>query len=203
MDPAFPAFLEGFKLESLESSSSVIYATDSELRLIYFNPSWFAFARDNGGEPAISTRFPLFTPLMDAILGPLKQFYLAAFLRVLEKGSPWEHEYECSSETYYRRFHQTIYPLRNRKGLVFVNSLLVDALHKNENKNESPPLPEVYTAPETGNMNMCSHCRRIQRVKETEVWDWIPEFIANPLPNTSHTLCPICYDYYFKSKFEE
>lgn len=93
---------EGIAPTDLEASANVIYALSADLRLLYFNPAWFRFARDNGGEPALSTRFPVGTSILAALDASLCEFYLDAWQTVLQTGKVWEHVYECSSDRTFR-----------------------------------------------------------------------------------------------------
>ncbi|GAB4299881.1 MAG: hypothetical protein Kow0096_19560 [Thiohalomonadaceae bacterium] len=196
LTPAFAAALDKFALATLENEPGAVYALDRDLRLCYFNPAWFRFAEVNRGEPGISTRFPLGTPLAAAISGPLQTFYLASYTQVLQDGTPWQHDYECSSDTVLRRFHQRCYPLANRQAMIIINSLAVEQAH--------PVAAETHVADEAcyrnqhGLIVQCSHCRRIERAAQPGHWDWIPAWAAAQPPHTSHSLCPPCYDYYYR-----
>lgn len=190
--PAFAAALDKFELSTLEHEAGAVYALDSELRLCYFNPAWFCFARDNQGEPAISTRFTLGTPLADAISGPLQTFYLQGYAQVLQDGGVWEHDYECSSAIQLRRFHQKSYPLARRQGIIIINSLTVEQPHAAGAEPDERRYRNSH-----GLIVQCSHCRRVQRTTQPEHWDWVPAWVAQQPPRTSHSLCQPCYDYYY------
>lgn len=192
----FPSLLSGVTVETLEADPHSTYALSPELSLIYLNPAWFRFAKENAGEPAISMRFGLGTPVCAAIAAPLKEFYSGAYLRALETGEAWDHDYECSSADRYRRYHQTVYPLHNRAGLLVVNSLVQDQPHNPETHAPSPPREERYTGAQ-GLIIQCCHCRRVQRAAEPELWDWVPAWVKRMPLRTSHGLCPICYEYYW------
>ena len=49
-----------------------------------------------------------------------------------------------------------------------------------------------------GFINQCSNCRNSQRADQPETWDWVPAWIENMPENVSHTICPTCFDYYWK-----
>lgn len=195
--PSFAAALDKFDLNTLENESGAVYALDQELRLCYFNPAWFEFAAQNRGEPSISTRFGLGAALQQAISGPLQTFYVEAYTQVLREGVAWQHDYECSSAEILRRFHQSSYPLANRTAVIVINSLTVEQ-----------PYPASDTPPEApderryrdghGLIVQCSHCRRVQRAAQPGHWDWVPDWVAQMPPRTSHSLCQPCYDYYYR-----
>lgn len=75
-----------------------------------------------------------------------------------------------------------------------VNSLVVERAHEDSGL---PPLSSMYQDGK-GLVVMCSHCRRTRRAAQVpEQWDWVPEYVAMPAANTSHSLCPVCLDYYY------
>jgi PAS domain-containing protein len=189
--------LAGFEAATLDGDANVVYALDSQLRLAYVNPAWHRFARENGAASCISQHYRAGTPVLDAIAGPLRDFYAEAWRRALEGGAVWQHDYECSSADRYRVFHQTVYPLRGRGGLVVVNSLVVDNPMALEERAAAWPVLPVYRNAD-GLITQCSHCRRVQRADDSPRWDWVPAWVSDPLPETSHGLCPFCYDYYYR-----
>ncbi len=73
VDDTFPALLDGFQLETLESCTESVYAVSSRFALIYFNPAYVYFAEDNDGVSSVE-RFPLGANLLDAIGGPARSF---------------------------------------------------------------------------------------------------------------------------------
>lgn len=195
--PEFIAALDKFELSTLENEPGAVYALDRDLRLCYFNPAWFRFSRDNNGEPAISARFTLGTPLKAAISGPLQPFYLDAYAQVLRDGTPWQHDYECSSDTVLRRFNQRSYPLANRAAVIVINSLTVEQPHPAPDAAGAAPDESLYRNSH-GLLVQCSHCRRVERAVQPGHWDWVPAWVAAQPPRTSHSLCQPCYDYYYR-----
>ena len=195
----FRSLLEGFSLETLEDHPHPTYAVSPALRLIYLNPAWFRFARNNAGEPAISNHFGIGTPLCAAIAEPLREFYTNAYKRALQTGEVWHHDYECSSADVYRRYHQTAYPFHNRSGLLVINSLVQEQPHRPAERPPWPPDQDRYTGP-YGLILQCCHCRRVQRTAEPELWDWVPAWVERMPFNTTGGLCPVCYEYYWKHR---
>jgi hypothetical protein len=193
----FIKHLSGFELETLDKDASPIFALDRNFRIDYLNSAWFAFARENSGEPDISNRFGIGVYILDAIALPLKDFYLSAYKLTLQSGKPWRHDYECSSATIFRRYHQTIYPFHNRQGVVVVNSLAVERPHDKRKRPDNKADKDTYTQA-TGFITQCCHCRRVQRADSPSVWDWVPEWVEHMPEETSHSLCYLCFDYYWK-----
>jgi hypothetical protein len=184
--------LDGFDLDTLENDSSCIYALTRGLTLSYMNPAWYAFARKNGGQAVINERYRIGAYIADAFGEPFKSYYVDLYQRLLESGDIWQHEYECSSEVIYRMYQQTIYPLRDLSGLLVVNSLRIE---QSADAGENAAILSAYTEP-TGLTTKCVHCRRLRRVSKAPIWDSLAPAKTTAL-NVSHSLCPICYDYFY------
>jgi hypothetical protein len=180
-------------LEAFERHHSVIYMLDADLRLVYCNKAWDEFAEHNGGGANLRRIEQLGHPILDAILEPLKAFYRSAFERSLAEQQRWEHLYECSSPECYRKFHMQVLPWAAPPRLVVVNSLVVERAHDRIRRG---PLTSVYRTA-GGVIAMCMHCRRTRRSDQSDVWDWVPEFLATPPDSISHGLCPTCFRYYY------
>lgn len=180
--------------ETLEKDPHSIYAIDENFNLIYFNEAYFQFARENEGEPQITNNYSLGSNVLKAINGDIKKMYSQLLVEVLATGKSKNLSYECSSVKKYRLFMQKLYPLKNTKGVVILNSLQVEREIENE-----PSLLEKNYLQETGFINQCSNCRRTQSVIDLNKWDWVPDYISTMPKNMSHTICPICFDYYWKN----
>lgn len=187
---------EGFDPSSFEASANVIYALSADLRLRYCNPAWFRFARENGGEPALSRRFPLGSAIVDALDASVREFYLGAWRYVLDTGEVWEHVYECSSDTVFRLYHQRVYPLRETAGLLVVHSLALEMDHDPESRPVLEPVELRYRAP-TGLITQCVNCRRVRRLAVSDTWDWVPDWARRSPADTTGGICPLCYGYYW------
>jgi hypothetical protein len=195
--PWFPRTLKGADFQTLEDDPAAIFILSKKLKLIYFNPAWFTFAEINHGEPDISDHFPVGTKIADAMSEPFRDFYLNLYKEILKNNEVWEHDYECSSPEAYRVFHETAYPLPDLEGIMVVNSLLLEKEHTDTERASMPPIEEHYRLP-SGLITQCSYCRRFQRSTAPAVWDWVPDWISHPPEKISHSLCRICFDYYFK-----
>ncbi len=121
--------LRQHNIEELRAHAGPIYGVWADFRLSYLNPAWFRFAKDNGGEPHISAEWGLGSSILDCVSGEVKAFYEAKWNDCLASHEAWSHDYECSSDTVYRRYHQIVYPIGQRAGLLIVNSLVVERLH--------------------------------------------------------------------------
>ncbi len=158
------------------------------LKLIYYNPTWRIFANENGANDAELKIKSLAQPIIDALPEPFKNYYLSKFNEVLKTGKVWHFDYECSSAETYRLFNQIAHPFKNGKGIIVVNRLRVEMPMSKTNRKIKKALEHLYLQ-ETGFINQCCNCRCIQSVKNKKEWDWVPEWVKQMHPNTSHTIC--------------
>lgn len=189
--PEVPQQLRGFSFETLEADPRSVFAVSRDLTLIYVNPAYCAFAEANGGS---LERFPIGSQFLDSIVGDARDAYGSRFLAALAENRPWHHEYLCHSPDTHREFQQSVYPLKDGTGLVVINSHKIEApiAHVAE-----PAVVERYVSPQ-GFFTQCSNCRRMQRCDDQRMWDWVPAWVAQMPENTSHSICPPCYEYYWQ-----
>lgn len=192
----FIKLLDKISFETIEKSKHSIYAVSKNFELIYFNPAWFEFAKQNNGEPNISKKFKIGTNLFDGIKGIVSEYYLDKYSKVLKTQKPWNHEYQCSSNTTYREFFQNVYPLKNGEAILIVNSLKIEEpIKENIRHNKS----KIFYEHDDGFIVQCCQCRKTQRANDNSTWDWVPSFVEKMPENVSHSICPICFDYYYKN----
>jgi hypothetical protein len=177
---------------ALESDPSVIYALDADFRIRYCNAAWDAFALANGGAQWVRGNVKG-RNLFEFVSGGLADYYKRSFAEVLRTGKPWHTAYECSSAEAERRFTMHVHPTSGTKGLLVVNSLVVQHPHR---RKTADAIRTVYREP-SGQIVMCSNCRRTRRAGSGGVWDWVPAFVASHLPEVSHGLCPPCLECYY------
>lgn len=198
LDPYFLKNLTRFDLETLEKSSYVIYGLSKDLKIIYANPAWGKFAGENGGDMETLGHY-LGTPIMDAIGGnKVQEFYQSQYEKVLSTGEKWTHVYQCSSATEYREHYQQVYPLKSNNGLLIINSIAQVAPWDEQDLADNTQTEQYLQS--NGYIVQCSNCRQTQNALHPERWDWVPDFIAHPPKNVSHSICPVCFDYYWKNK---
>ncbi len=76
LDPAYAELLRDYDLTQLDRHEGAIYVLSDDWRLRYFNDGWSRFAQANGGEPALSQRYPLGALIFDAFSPPaLREFF--------------------------------------------------------------------------------------------------------------------------------
>jgi hypothetical protein len=193
----FRSQLAGFELETLERDPHSVFALSTKLALVYFNPAYLQFSAENGGQPGVTARFPVGTSVLDAIGGPMKGFYEEKLTKVVATGTPWYHQYTCHSADLHREFHQAVYPLKNSSGLVLINSSKIETPMSARGREAHVPIEARYVQA-TGLLTQCSNCRRTLRNDDSQVWDWVPHWVSDMPPNTSHSICPTCSDYYWR-----
>lgn len=194
----FQSKLIGIDFSILEESKYSIYGLSKELNLIYFNPAFILFAKENGLNGNILDKFPLGTPISKAFGGEkIREFYIKNYEKAIATGELWHHEYECSSSDEFRQFHQGCYPLKNGEGLLVINTLMVNFPMDLNDRKAYEAIDKRYIQ-NTGFITQCSNCRYIQCVEQPEVWHWVPAWVKKTPLNASHSICPICFDYHWK-----
>lgn len=194
----FPNQLKGLDFRTLEKSQHSIYGFSKDLKLIYFNESWVRFANENHFKGDIADRYPIETPLSGIIRGAeVESFYLKNYKKVLATRQVWAHEYECSSDREFRVFRQVVYPLKDEAGLVVVNSQLVNLPMAIIQRTSCEGIEQEYRQ-ESGLITQCTNCRLTKRKDPSEIWDWVPEWARNIPTDCSLSICPVCFDYYWK-----
>lgn len=196
----FAKLLDAYPARELSSKPGSVYGIDAEFRLACANPAWFTFARDNNGEPEISSSWGG-RSILEAMPPVVRDFYEQNYRTCLATGKKWQHEYECSSPERYRRFHQVAYPLTGGKGLLLVNAQVIEVPHSKDRVRPENTELAHYLDP-NGFICQCAHCRRVKNFSVTtpQRWDWIPEWVNRCPPNTSHSFCPSCYGHYYGSR---
>ena len=181
-----------FNPTDLDDDSSVIFAVDQNLRILYCNKAWDSFAEANGAS-GLSRENVRGRCVLDDVPQVLRPFYEEGWISVFSSNEPWEHTYQCSSPENYREFHMRVLPLQDRSGLIVINSLSLEQTIP----EQAGPKPDVFSGPD-GLVTMCAHCRRARRLNSAEpLWDWVPEFVRRPPSRCSHGLCGTCLRYYY------
>lgn len=195
-DPRFKELVADYDFEELSVTSNTIFGLWPDFSYAYFNPGWFDFAAKNGGQPEIFENWGLGTNFLAAISQDLQPFYRDLYQKCLADNQVREHEYQCSSALLYRIFLQTIYPISGQ-ALLIVNALKIEKPHSLEAIKLEEVGEEKYLD-EYGIVHQCCHCRKVQSMVDKKRWDWVPTWVEKPPLDTSHGLCPVCYNYYYR-----
>lgn len=179
---------------ALDADVHVVFALSRELTLVYFNTAYRRFAAVNGGSPG-ATRIGMSLP--SAITPDVRAHFEGKLLGALRTGKPAEHDYVCAGGGRYREYHQIAFPSRRGDGLIVVNSLRVDAPMSSREKDARAPLDHLYRQ-QNGFITQCCNCRRTLRAAGG-TWDWVPDWIDTTPPDTSHSICEVCYGHHWKT----
>lgn len=177
-------------LNLINESQDVIYIVDANFILKAYNKAWVTFAKSNSGDDVLA-RYPLGSRILDAITEPLKRYFSKAFESALREKKPFEHNYKCPSEREDRIFRQSAYPLKDATGLVISNHLVLEKPF-----DEDPREFSKKFLNDKGLIRQCSCCRRISDPNE-HAWLWVPSLVENPVPETSHGICPQCLNHFY------
>lgn len=170
-----------------EAGSAYLLSPDFWIRCV--NEGWRRFARDNGAPELAAGGFDR-GPITQFVALPLRPFLRAGFARVLQRGEPWAHVYECSSPTEYRRFNMRVELAPVQLGLIVVHSCVV-ALPAPEAVSGFEGQAADYTDAR-GLIVQCSACGRWRRGREPQRWDWVMGLGGLKVSNLSHGICATC-----------
>lgn len=198
-DPAFRRLLAPFSVDALDSLEETVFGIWPDGRLAFVNSGWIKFGEVNGAPERLLTNDCLGVSVLDATSAVLRSFYADLFAKSLAEdphaSPPLTHRYECSSPDLRREFVMSLYTLRDRGGIVVVNSLVT--LQDIAGEGEDPTSRESSYTDAHGMVHQCAHCRRIRAQGGPERWDWIPTWVRDCPRQVSHTLCPVCLDLYY------
>lgn len=187
--------LAPFHVAALDAMADTVVALTPDRRIVYVNPAWIAFGVANGGlqsadGEAVGRDLLLDTPLT------LWPFYDRLLAAASATGEVRVHDYECSSPARHRTFRMLVHPCPSG-ALVIVHSLLRETPHDGDGY---PPLDSLYRGADDM-IVQCANCRRIRRpmtgTDASAQWDWVPAYVAQMPPRTSHALCVLCVQFYY------
>lgn len=180
---------------AIHNADQAIYVLRPDLTLAYVNLGWTRFAAQNGGDPMISSNWPIGSSVLTAIAAVLRPFFAKNYAKCLQEKRPWEHRYECSSPELYRSFVMMTYPLGAGEGLLTVNSLVQEMPHT---RCSHEPMEALYRD-QHNFILQCCHCRRVKRRGAEPRWDWVPDWVRACPANTSHGLCEPCFGFHYRN----
>ncbi|MBT8315590.1 MAG: hypothetical protein KJP26_14125 [Maribacter sp.] len=194
--PDFLSQLGDFNLEVLERSEYSIYALSRDLRFTYFNPAWFRFATKNGFDKAAAKKLALGSSVLKWIRGLRLKCYLRNnYKKVIRTGKIWHFDYECSSPSEYRLFHQIVHPLYKKSGVLIINTEMFKLPMSTMNRKTFRVIEDRYIQSD-GQIVHCGNCRHTRRADEPDLWDWVPEWIDKLPANYRLSICPTCEHLY-------
>ncbi len=200
--PEFEALIGQTRLESLSDHACTVYGIDSEYRIVYLNPAWYQFSKDNGTNHSIDEKWLFGRNVFDCIPEVLEPFYKNLFESSLNKNdsrvTPLHFKYECSSPTVFREFTMHLYPVGS-SGIIVVHSINIEEPHTLQPDLEMLTLEKEQYIDDSGFVYQCANCRRVKNLQEEKRWDWIPKLVEAPVAKTSHGICDPCAAHYYLS----
>lgn len=194
-EPRLRAIVGDVLLAAFRAEKNSVYVVSSAFEMLFFNDAYRRFSADNGGEPRVTTKFGVGASVLDAISTDVRPHFEQRCREAMSTGTPWIHEFLCHGPGVYRECHQIAYPLQDGRGLAFVNSTRV------ERPTIDPVRPPIDDAPYRrgdGLILQCSNCRRTERSDTRGVWDWVPDLVERMRENTSHGICAMCFEHYWR-----
>ena len=197
--PEFERFLGTPLLIEAEQQEDTVYGILPDFRLAYYNPAWVAFARANGAAEKVWSGAYLGTSVLEVTADELQPFYRKLFRLALhqsvEELRPLQHRYFCHSAEMYREFLMTLYQVGDAQGVLIVNSLVVEVEY-DSTKAVTVEGREPDYVDAAGLVHQCAHCRRVHDLK-TNHWDWVPDWVRDMPPRTTHTICNFCMAFFY------
>jgi hypothetical protein len=179
--------------DELDDSRDLAWGLDAGLRLAYLNRGWYA-AIERAQTHTAMARWTIGAPALDAIAGPQRAFYEAAFANVVLTGQPWQHRYLCPTPAAERTFWMRVDPVGAGRLLV-VSGLAVQAPPSDIAAARARDRAAYVDA--RGVVVQCGSCRRVRRPDDPSRWDWVGSYVADPPDGTSHGVCPACLGLYY------
>jgi hypothetical protein len=178
--------------KTLEAEPWPTYIVDRTGRIVFTNAAWDRVAASaNGplGKDVTGTRW------LDHTKGDELVAWQRALLdRVLERNKGEIHCADCNTPQRYRLFSTRYSPLAGREGpvgLVVLTSMIEDAPIEARYRL-APPDEQRHRQP-TGFILQCGGCRRVHVTGTApRVWEFVPEYVAQPRTDISHGICELC-----------
>ncbi len=187
------SLLKASEIKRIEASEDIIYVVDKNFTLCGFNRAWISFAKQNNGEGVLK-KYGVGTSIISALPEVLKDYYISLYRKALDSGERVDNQYDCSSAETYRKYHQSIYPLSEKKGLLISNHCLIEKTNEEKAEHFASKHRNKY-----GIITQCCHCRRVKNYSKKNQWDWIPELISQTHEKISHGICWHCISFYYPS----
>ena len=189
---SLPPFLSSlYDAGALDRLGSSIAALDERAHILWVNQGWKRFALENGGDVPLD-RFPNY---LDGVVGPLRDHFREVLTSTIASGEVFQCDYHCSTPDTIREFRMRVLPFPP-SGLLVEHSPIA-APHPAP--TGEPPLESVFLD-SNEQIHQCSNCRRVRKATsdDTEVWAWVPAWVARSHPRTSHGLCTPCMGYFVR-----
>jgi hypothetical protein len=164
--------------------------------IVYCNPAWDAFARENGGDPGALGRSVRGMAWRSFINGEDIAAAVSRFMEYALRGYSTSFLSECNSAEVGRVIMNRFEPVRSQPGGRTVGVAAVYSLVRScpigELHQPHAPRRELYRDAE-GRVRMCAFCRRVRRGSDDGRWDFVPQFLDDPGLPLTQAHCNTCY----------
>jgi hypothetical protein len=181
-------------LADIDQETAVIYGLDADLKIALFNDAWLRYARQNNAPQSFFDDYGLGASYLDSVVEPLRDFFESRLRQSIADEESWTFDYLCHSPSNYRQYHMEVLPLSGGLGCLVSNAIIVETPHPDDAVDDG--IAEGYFSDDKL-ITQCSHCRRVRHPKQTDRWDWVPRFVQYTPENTSHSICPTCFAYFY------
>ena len=191
IDPIFKKKIPHIDLESIQKSDDITCIVDSNMAIRAYNNAWMAFPKNNNASKVLA-KFSIGSIITEAGVEPIKSYIQNGYYKALNENILFEFTYECSSDSVFRLFHQTAYPLLNAEGLVISHHLAKERKHT---EKEHEFNKQFFN--QNGLITQCQNCRKIRDPENANRWLWVPSLVKSPIPKISHGICDRCLEHYY------
>ncbi len=199
--PGRPALAAARAILAAEASSACLL--DARGVILFVNPAWDRFARENGGEPGALGEAVLGTRWLDHVRGDEVRAHHGRLLERALAGQGWSgvlHLGECNSPTEARLVVSRLERVLSGAGGEPVGVAAVYTVLATRPLAELHPPVEAEAASyrrADGYVVQCACCRRVQSPAELARWDLVPALIAHRAGQVTHGLCELCARLYY------
>ena len=164
--------------------------------IVYCNPAWDAYARENGGDPGALGRTVTGKPFRSFIMGEEVRNAVSIYMGLALRGEPASFLSECNSPEVGRVIMNRFEPVRSSRSRLTVGAAAVYSLVRSYAISElhAPhPVQDDLYRDRDGLIHMCAFCRRVQRRGQDGGWDYVPEYVKSRDETIVQTCCGSCY----------
>ncbi|HAT09301.1 MAG TPA: hypothetical protein DCS97_01595 [Planctomycetes bacterium] len=174
---------------ALESSDSILYRVDADLRILTVSDGYRRFAEHNAPLGFLA-RWGEGCDVLGAIDDPQRDFYHRMYRHALE-GHIAENDYECHGLRRWRLFRMRIISLEPGEGCLVEHAQIIDRELVGALDLDPEEIRDRYQD-EFGVIMQCASCRKTHLARGWDRWDWVSDLVAQPWPNVRYRTCPTC-----------
>ena len=180
--------------EALAAEAWPACLLDERLRIAGVNGAWNAFALANGGEGCLGPALHG-TAYLRHVEGVEPRTRVSLELARAMEGDRVSSDSECNTPDRVRLLRTNYVPVRATGagavcGVLVVHTTVVEFAAGATQPHGEPS--EAAHRGGTGQVIMCSCCRRVRRALPPRTWEYVPAYLAEPPSQVSHGFCPTC-----------